>query len=399
MHEPRLEDLSSTDWSRLTVGQMWEVLGEVDQGPAVEQAAGWVNAFELLDQHRSRLQEYRDLIAQTWRGATADAFLLEVDELMAAVTTMRDAAIANEAVLPHLTASMAEAREQLAPIHQQWTASQSAVPTRSDPGPVAVSSGAQDQLHRQAIGVMTTLSGRVIEGYRAVQIPPAYDQKNTYLPQQPSNAAQPPGQQRGANSGAPLGRVQFRPGSAPPPFPAEEPTLAGRLSASADPRSDHGAQTPVISTIAGPEPLVGRIIGTVPRLPGSGISDLAPNLRPPAESGPDRPPGRILPPGGVINGPVDEHGPARPSPGLRRANPVGGVIGPTTGRETEGMFGAPVGGAVGMSGGQRQRARSSTFATDGHWPKPTGVPPVITSSAKEPIHDPGPVIGLPRERR
>jgi hypothetical protein len=75
---------------------------------------------------------------------------------------------------------------------------------------------------------------------------------------------------------------------------------------------------------------------------------------------------------------------------------VGGAIGPTTGRETEGMFAPPVGGGVGGRSGQRQLRTNSAYHTDEHWPQPKGLPPVIgaTEPEPEPVHDPGPVLDL-----
>ena len=395
MHEPHLEDLASSDWSRLTVGQMWEALGEVDQGAAIEQAAGWVNAFELLDHHHARLQEYRDLIARTWRGVTADAFLREVDGLMAAVTTMRDAAIANEGVLPHLSSSIAEAREQLAPIHQQWTASRSAVPSRSDPHPAAVSNGAQDQLHRQAVGVMTTLSSRVIEGYRAVKIPPQYTPPRNIGPQSHDPALTSPSAGSGEAGSFRRTTVSQAPGSAP--AQGGGPALAGGQTAPVTPQSGTGS-VPVISTSEGPQPVVGRIIGLVPGAIRNGVGSSSFDGVIDGDSGVSRPGARAMPRGGVINGPIEEIEPARPVAATPRINPVGGVIGPTTGRETEGMFAPPIGGS-GARQGEQRRTRNPEYDSDEYWPRPTGVPPVITSRADEPVHDPGPVIGLPRKNR
>ena len=371
---------------------MWEALGEVDQGAAIEQAAGWVNAFELLDHHHARLQEYRDLIARTWRGVTADAFLREVDGLMAAVTTMRDAAIANEGVLPHLSSSIAEAREQLAPIHQQWTASRSAVPSRSDPHPAAVSNGAQDQLHRQAVGVMTTLSSRVIEGYRAVKIPPMYTPP-IHEPWSSHSAAS--GESDAVGGAKSLRRVPSSPGSGQTSPGSVDPTLAGKVGVSQMSLGGRPSAVSPISTSAGPQPVVGRIIGMV----NPPAAESSPPVRAAEEPVWSPRTGRVLPPGGVINSPTTDVEPYRTVAGPPRANPAGGVIGPTTGRETEGMFTPPVGGGVGRTGDQRYLMRNANFDTNEHWPQPQGVSPVITSSAEEPVHDPGPAIGLPRKRR
>src|SRR6266540_3837299 len=197
MRNPYEEDVAGTDWSRLTVGQMWEALGDFDHEPASRQSGGWDRAFELLDYHRARLEEYRDLVAARWRGATAEAFLAEFSGLIDAVKALRDVALANAPVLPHLSASMVEARAALAPVHERWVANQAAlegsgsapsaggVPQPSpSPGPVAVSPGAQDRLHAQAVDIMMTFSDRVIEGYQAIKIPPDYKATVPYADRQ-----------------------------------------------------------------------------------------------------------------------------------------------------------------------------------------------------------------------
>jgi hypothetical protein len=102
---------------------------------------------------------------------------------------------------------------------------------------------------------------------------------------------------------------------------------------------------------------------------------------------------RALPPGGVVGGPAADVVPEqRPGvAGVRRANPVGGVIGPTTGRESEGLFGAPVGGGA-RAGQERRRPRDRDYDSNEQWPTPKGVPPVL-EPGPEPVHDPGPILG------
>ncbi|SRR6266571_1512910 len=406
MRNPREEDVSWTDWSSLTVGQMWDALGDFDHEPASEQSGGWSRAFELLDYHRARLEEYRDLVAGTWRGATANAFVAQVNGLIGAVTTLRDAAIANDAVLPHLSASMVEARAKLEPIYRQWSANQTAlaggqqpVPTWSMPHPSAgvpaVSPGAQEQLHVQAVAVMSTLSSQAIEGYRAVQIPPSYRLQLRSDPQPPSHAALPAGS-ASSGSGGPLRHAPVSPVLASIPNRTMDPALAGGPATSTVPRPGSSVPAPAVFTSAGPQPVVGRIIGIAPL--GNRI-EIVPSGQSVSTGSALRPGNWALPPGGVINGPMEDIEPKRPATGVPRVNPVGGVIGPQTGRETEGMFAPPVGGAGGGLGDQRQQARNRNYDTDEHWPRPTGVPPVIMPRADEPIHDPGPAIGLPRKRR
>ncbi len=404
MHNPYEEDVAGTDWSRLSVGQMWAALGDFDHEPASAQSAGWDRAFELLDYHRARLEEYRDLVAARWRGETAEAFLAEFGGLIDAVRVLRDVALANSPVLPHLSASMVEARAALAPVHERWVANQAVLAgSRSapaggvpqpapSPGAVAVSPGAQDRLHAQAVDIMMTLTDRVIEGYQAIKVPPDYKPKTGI-----GNLSKDHGEPAGSGP-ARLG------GGAPPPLRSSStPGITGVPTAVPSPGggsvlSGVSSATPTTSgsptqagSIGGGVPVVGRVIGMVPPPPfGGGL--------PAARANPGRRP--PLRPGGVINGPGLGIDPAVPVRSVGpRANPVGGVIGPTTGHESEAMM-APMAGAGGRPGDQRRRGRNPEYDSNEHWPVPKGVPPVLGLPGPEPEHDAGiPLVGQPRQRR
>src|SRR2546430_15359402 len=73
--DPHEDQFAWTDWSTMTVGQMWDVLTDFDRAPATEQTAGWNRTFELLDSHRVRLEEYRDMLRRGWRGGAGEAVL------------------------------------------------------------------------------------------------------------------------------------------------------------------------------------------------------------------------------------------------------------------------------------------------------------------------------------
>jgi hypothetical protein len=411
MRNPNEEDVPWTDWSKMTVGQMWEAIGEFDRQPASEQSGGWNRAFELLDAHRARLEEYRDLVERSWRSPSADAFVRRVNDLIASVVVARDAAVANEPVLPHLSSSMVEARAALAPLHEKWTANQARVAAGGAP---AVAGGMQrgsnapvpdDVLHRQAVSVMQTLSSRLLEGYRAIKIPPI-DEIPISDPD-PGGWRNPPassgsGQSAGgswarpaSSSGAPVpvGRSPGGPVLSGAPVP---PPPIGSVPGG-------GSPPPGAPSVPGVPPVVGPVIGVMP--PGVGGGEVWPGRSPAGGGSQWSTPGRRgLPPGGVINGPPEGMiEPSRPGPGVRRATPAGGIIGPTTGRETEGMFAPPVSGASGGRSGQRQLRSNPAYYTDEHWQQPKGVPPVLgpTEPEPEPTHDPGmPVIGMePREPR
>jgi hypothetical protein len=337
--------------------------------------------------------------------------------LISAVVVARDAAVANEPVLPHLSSSMVEARAALEPLHAKWAANQSRAAAGTAP-PVAgglqrgsTSQVPDDVLHRQAVSVMQTLSSRLLEGYRAVQIPPLYQPSSIspYVPD-PAPSSSPgrssPG--RSSDGGAGGGQATFLPGATPSPgaSPAGSPgnlSLAGAPGVIPPPVPPGIGGSPPAFGAPGVSPVVGPVIGPVtPEVGGGGWS--SGRSSPGGGSQWIRPGVRGLPPGGVINGPPEGTiEPVRPAGGGSRVNPAGGVIGPTTGRESEGMFAPPVGGA-GRSG-QRQVRSNPAYYSDEHWPQPKGVPSVLgaTEPEPEPVHDPGmPVIGMdtpPQDRR
>jgi hypothetical protein len=402
MRNPYEEDVLSTDWSTMTVGQMWAAIGEFDRRPASEQSGGWNRAFELLDAHRARLEEYRDLAERSWHGPTADAFLKQVNELISAVVVARDAAVANEPVLPHLSSSMVEARAALAPLHAKWAANQARAAAGGAPPTVGgMQRGAQspvpdDVLHRQAVSVMQTLSSRLLEGYRAMRIPPIYDPQFHIDPGLTHPTLPPGGDHSGGNT------------RSSPPAHASPITTSGNTSSSSNPAL---AGTPGMPTLSGPSsqasaPAVPVNSGTPPTIgpftgivAPEGVGGFLPGRSSGAEPQWSRPGTRALPPGGVINAPPEGMPLERPAIRTSKVNPVGGVIGPTTGRETEGMFGPAVGGASGRPT-ERRLGRNREYDSDEHWPTPKGVPPVLGLPGPEPVHDPGmPVIGMPTENR
>src|SRR2546430_16638958 len=89
--DPHEDQFAWTDWSTMTVGQMWDVLTDFDRAPATEQTAGWNRTFELLDYHRVRLEEYRDMLRRDRRGGGAGAVLARGGEVLASILGVREA--------------------------------------------------------------------------------------------------------------------------------------------------------------------------------------------------------------------------------------------------------------------------------------------------------------------
>src|SRR3954451_22063027 len=177
--------LPATDWSGMTPSRMWELIKDHDAEAATKQSAGWSLTWELLDHHHRRLEEYRDMLAARWRGPAADAFLARVDGLLASLSDTRRVALTNDPVLPHLSASLAEAKAKLELVKRQWEANQAKLAASAarpavlrdrnpslSPDP---SKAQQAQLHAQAASIMTTLAQHTTEGYKALTMPTPYD--------------------------------------------------------------------------------------------------------------------------------------------------------------------------------------------------------------------------------
>ena len=124
MHDTEKSVLPPTDWSSKTVSHMWELIKDHNEETATKQAAGWSSTWELLDHHHRRLEEYRTMLAERWHGPAADAFLARVDGLLDSLSDMRRVALTNDPVLPHLSASLTEAKAKLEPVKRQWETNQ-----------------------------------------------------------------------------------------------------------------------------------------------------------------------------------------------------------------------------------------------------------------------------------
>ena len=400
-------DDAVTDWSTMTVEQMWSMVGDHDSTAGWTQSTGWQRTFELLDQHHGRVKQYRDDLAAKWTstpGSAAEAFLAKVDEMLDSMQKMRDAAMANGPAVSHINASLTEAQAKLAPVYQQWSANQaklaggqpqpaagpSPAPAPS-PGPPAISPTQQSQLHAQAVTIMSALSRHTVEGTRAIKTPPPYEPPSSSPISQyePDNFASTSAH---SHSGASSSRSSTAATGVPSAYDSDSRTsLSGAPSPGLITRPAAPPLAGAPGSLGGPgvSP-IGGIIGYVPPVLGVGGPLQPEGFR---SGGPQRTSGapRVNPRGGVIGGPQE---PTERSPGatsLRRVNPAGGVIGPKSGQEAGMVGGGPMGG--GRLGDQRRRSRNAAYDTDDDWPVPTGVPPILLPP-DEPIHEPGPILGL-----
>jgi hypothetical protein len=310
--------LPATDWSGMTPSRMWELIKDHDAEAATKQSAGWSLTWELLDHHHRRLEEYRDMLAARWRGPAADAFLARVDGLLSSLNDTRRVALANDPVLPHLSASLTEAKSKLEPVKQQWEANQAklaaaaaqpAVLRDRNPSLLPSPSKAQQaQLHTQAVSIMTTLAQHTTEGYKALTMPAPYNESDgrwgdSWTPD-PRPTVDGPAPSGGSSS------VGVSPGVASHHDPT--PTLASL----APPGMPPVGSVDIPSLASGAAPMspsdvgapVGKIIGYVPTA-GAGARPWA------MDEGQQWTPGgvRALPVGGVINRPPAGGEPARPA--------------------------------------------------------------------------------------
>ncbi|OLB76292.1 MAG: hypothetical protein AUI14_19220 [Actinobacteria bacterium 13_2_20CM_2_71_6] len=405
----------STNWAGMSVEQMWDLVRDHDGGPALEALAGWARTLELLDHHQRRVQEHRDRLAERWPPGTSPAaagFLEQVDRLLHFMSAAKDAAGANGPALSHANAALVEAKARLAAVHQRWADNQAKLAVYDQQvalsyqhgGPPAfgvppVSAMEQNAVQAQAVTVMTALGAQVLEAQDAMRPPPRYDPPRLGV-DDPLNPGSSGSITDGGSHSTP------RPPSGRPPVPPAPERSPGGVLSGAPSSLGQGRPSSTPAGVTGPggpgaqpgtrsDPFapVGRIIGYVPSPPGGATAQS------PSRSGgglgtvADWSSGRrALPPGGVIGEPpppVPQRPPA--SGGPRRANPVGGLIGPTTGQEGGGMIAGPLGG--GRPGELQRRQRNRAYDTNEHWPVPKGVPPVLQPRTDEPVHDPGPILG------
>jgi hypothetical protein len=179
-----------TPWRSLTVGQMWDMVKDHDEAPGWAEAVGWRRTFELVDYHYSRLQQYRDVLAERLppeRNEAAGAFLAKVDTLMSSMVEMRDAAAANGPALTGITAGMSEAKTKLGPVYEKWAANKSEINGNGQgsasgngtpapaPAPSPISPTEQENLKAQAVSIMSALAAETVQSKAAMRTPAPYE--------------------------------------------------------------------------------------------------------------------------------------------------------------------------------------------------------------------------------
>lgn len=437
-----------TPWGMLTMQQMQALIQNPDTAKHYELLTGWKQSADLLVEHRWQVQNYRDNLASVWppeKNAASAAYIARLDELIANLSETYEAAISNHDAFAAATLSIGlaqkemddlareyESNEQLLLTHttQPQSASGQPQPTPSPSGeqpPVAP--GRQEALYQKAVTLLSSVSGDLAQAQVNVRTPTLYE---------------------------PIRIRQDQPGSddpvyAPPPIPPVTPTFGteGTSTGSSRPAAAFPSPTatqPIAPTPGATQP--GLILGGAnpnPTSPTTGISPLpapahtggnpiaspglispapkfstasGPTGLPPSSAGPNRSTGVLregvirpgtpsagglhgLPPGGVIGG---VPGPATgqrniATPGARRINPIGGVIGGadvhSLGASRSGVSGntVPYGQVGSRKSAEGDKSDHDRWDPDNPWETAEGVAPVVLPPRQHRI-DPGPAIGL-----
>jgi hypothetical protein len=418
----------------MQVSDMWDMLRYHDNTAHRQAMEGWRQAYELVLMHRTQVEKYKEKLITAWppsRNKAAAAYVERLDNLIENLTETYDAAIANHRTYTTAIAAVDAAKWTLDRIQQEHAANQTAlnkytaelaarpvhygkyVVPETKPSPVA--SGRQEELHQQAVTLMTSLTVELAQAQTALVSPRPYSPNAAF-----------------SDSTEPLGT-----GGSSPILPTLQMSLPGRSSSSArvsapgisgtgaktTPSSGEGTQPgPVKQPTQGPilggtkQPVIPPVTGNpplTPTTPSTSAPDsfnFTPTQGTPAT--PPRYPTTIGTPSGGI--PV---GTSPSAIGTRGSSPLnGGVIGGTqpiggapssragrSGAGTRGSQGVnPLGGMIGQEAntptGRRvtsrreQEARSLQWDPDNPWETDSGIDPVLAPLPEQRIN-PGPTIG------
>jgi len=438
----------STYFYGISPDVMWAWVNR-DLTPHYEQATAWKKASELAGLYSSRLQTFRDKLAQAWNPDTSpasQAYLTRLDDLITAVKDVDLVAGRNYQASVNIPNAISEAKYKLEPIYNRFKQAEVDYDVE-DPG--SRSTAADSPANRyndawnEAAGVMYSLATDLSQSQYGLAKPAPYKPPGTIRPIDDDYYI-------GGEVGPPVipPVMPIAPSAVPPtmptgpvsPFPGPKApdlqTLTPNIPAPGGPPSvgtPPGPVSPHAPTPGGPLPPG----GVIPKPGPAGGVPVPPRGAPPMPGQlgglpPQGPAGRPGTPGpGVIGG-----GPAntgRPAGGAR-ANPVGGMIGgPASGRAggigpvgpggagaAGGVAGGgrgPAGrgpgvggagaagrgggvGAMGMAGARgsgHPDEDGEHFDPDTQWDVAHGVAPVLDAPEEDsrPI-DPGPAIGLSR---
>nr|WP_091604472.1 hypothetical protein [Micromonospora mirobrigensis] len=321
----------------MDVLSMWACIQDHDTANHWRQVSGWVKVCDLAQLHLSRLQTYRDGLAQAWPPETSAAsrsYLTELDGLIDRVRRTHDAASANLKALSGATRAIDDARSRLRPLFDEYVAKlgqkQAYEETVNDPKAVLgsrlpatppVTEADLQRLDVQARSVMYSLSGELQQAQVTLRQPPPkswasvqHDTPDLYEASAPVIPPIVPVPMSATGSSRSSTRITTvsRPITAPK-APNVGPVLGGGGPV-------HSASPLGPGPLAGPGPVLG---GAGPPL-ASPVTPTTPTVTPPVPPtvtpGPGLPP--PLPPIAGSAGRTGNPGPLRGQPG-----PVGRIVG------------------------------------------------------------------------
>ncbi|WP_433792173.1 hypothetical protein [Actinoplanes sp. CA-252034] len=419
----------------MQIPAMWDMLRNHDSTAHRKAMEGWRQSYELVLMHRTQVEKYKEKLITAWppsRNKAAAAYIERLDNLIENLTETYNAAIANHRTYTTIIGAVDAAKWELDRIQQEHSTNQTAldkytaelasrpvhygkyVVPETKPSPVAA--GRQEELHLQAVTLMTSLTVELAQAQTALVTPRPYSPKAVR-----DDGTEPLG------SG---GVSSILPGISSFSGNTKAPTRISRPSS-----SDRGAARPTTGTNLGKTepppgraPSIGPILGGTkqPVLPAPpvGTPTTPPNFTPsanfpesfniPPAQNPSASPITVAPsktPNGI------QFGTTPPAAGTRGASALhGGVIGgvPPIGGMPSGRAGQlgsptragqkinPVGGLIGQDHGARPPQRSSSqrdeetrpqyWDPDNPWETESGMDPILFPRDEQRI-DPGPTIG------
>jgi hypothetical protein len=447
-----------TDWSAMTVQTMQALIQNPKTDQYYQLLTGWERSYQLIADHMSQVQGYRDNLAAAWppaKSAASAAYLARLDDLLKSLNETYEAALANHDAFAAATLSIGLAQPEMQKIYDEYTSNQTLLDTYNDtktqqqssstpspspsPSPSGeeppVAPGRQEALRQKAATLMSSVSSDLVQAQVKIVTPTRYE---------PSLGIEDKGTSNGGSTYAappipPItpvsigtsstGSTSARPSTT---FPISTGNTAPvtTLPSTNQPGLVLGGTTPPVTT---PPPSTGPFS---PTIPGGGTAGpiSPPGLLPPLPGGGSLPPpnagvGRVvglpnegvirsggrlpegmraMPPGGVIGGTTGGSlgQPGATRAGARRINPVGGVIG--EGGEGPAASGRGAGRGMGARGALSEqpfgqaggRGRGHRNQTDETYWDPNN--PWETEDGVDPVVlppgeqriDPGPAIGL-----
>ncbi|WP_157442102.1 hypothetical protein [Actinoplanes awajinensis] len=397
-----------TEWSLLTVPQMWSMLAPHDGTAHKNLLVTWKKSADLLIDHWSRVKRYRENLADAWppeRSKASAKYLERLDDLIAHIIATHHATVENHHALGAATSSLVGTRRKLAAITEEYTANQATLNAYASrlqdnatatgkwraalPHPPAAAEARQRDLQLQAQHLMSTLSTDLAQAQLLITNPQLYNPQNRLQDSEPFNsgAAERPSLTGTSSANVHPAQKLINPSTALPDQGLFAPRPDAPILSSIE--QSKTSLTPISTAFTPPtgrSNSIGDKNEQLPmyRQPGSTRSGLGF----PAESkGESTRGGRGMLPGGIIGTSpgTDNTRPGTNIPKTQKVNPPGGVIG------QPGLVASPP--VPRWDKSHAPEYRKQHWDLDNPWATGEGVAPILLPSEKKKI-DPGPVIGL-----